>query len=97
MIGCTVSTLGGLKQGIERAAALEYQCTQVYITKSRSWDIGLINFDNLEEYSKSFHIRLIGHIPLIVNIASKKMPYGKNLFIDLSRRFCVQINVESES
>lgn len=72
LLGCTVSTLGGLKQGIERAAALEYQCTQVYITKSRSWDIGSINIDNLEEYAKSFHVHLIGHIPLIVNIASKK-------------------------
>lgn len=71
LIGCNVSTLGGLVKGIERAAALGYQCTQIYTTSSRTWDIGAICLDDIQEYAKRSCVTLIGHIPLIVNLASE--------------------------
>lgn len=70
LIGCNVSTIGGLVKGIERASKLGYQCTQIYATNSRTWDVGAPCSDDIQEYAKSYNITLIGHIPLIVNLAS---------------------------
>lgn len=71
MIGCTVSTIGGLIKGIERAALFGYQCTQIYTTNSRTWNINSVSHENVQEYAKKNNIHLIGHIPLIVNLASQ--------------------------
>lgn len=71
MIGCTVSTIGGLIRGIERAATQGYQCTQIYTTNSRTWKVSCANYENVQEYSKQYGIRLIGHVPFIVNLASR--------------------------
>lgn len=44
-----MSTAGGLLLGIERAAALDYQCTQIYTTNSRTWNISSDSLDNVQE------------------------------------------------
>ncbi len=70
LIGCTVSTIGGPIKGIERAAELGYQCTQIYVTSSRTWKIGAICPYDVKGYAQRYQVQLLGHVPLIVNLAS---------------------------
>lgn len=69
MIGCTVSTIGGLVKGVQRAAGMQYQCTQLYTTHSRSWDVGAADI-NFRQEALKYPVYLISHVPLIVNIVS---------------------------
>ena len=66
-----MSTIGGIAKGIERASKLGYQCTQIYATSSRTWNVGTPCSDDIQEYAKRYNITLIGHIPLIVNLVSE--------------------------
>lgn len=85
MIGCTVPTIGGIDKGIRRAAELGYQCTQVYTTSSRTWNIGAISTINVCEYAKRYNVHLISHVPLIVNLASKNDIIRKKSLFRLSQ------------
>lgn len=65
--------MGGIAKGIERAALLGYQCTQIYTTNSRTWNIKDTNYNNLKRcarLSKQTNVQLIAHAPLIINLAS---------------------------
>jgi len=73
MIGSNVSAIGGLCKAIERAAEYGYDCTQVYTTNSRRWDVQLqssIVADEIISYSKKKKVTLVSHIPFLVNLSS---------------------------
>lgn len=84
-----MSTIGGIIKGIERAEKLGYQCTQIYTTKSRSWDIGDACSENLLEYVHKHDVYLVAHIPMIVNLASSnnlvRKKSQKRLFQEIIR------------
>jgi deoxyribonuclease-4 len=73
MIGCTVSTIGGLSAGIQRAKEQNLDCIQVYTANSRRWNNELLNKFEAESIKKckmENSIDLISHVPFLVNLAS---------------------------
>lgn len=91
MIGCTVSTIGGIAKGIDRAALLGYQCTQIYTTNSRTWNVDDTNLNNLKkcaELSKINNVQLIAHAPLIINLASKDEVIRTKSYCRLRQEVC---------
>ena len=91
MIGCTVSTIGGIGKGIDRAALLGYQCTQIYTTDSRTWNVDDANLNNLKKYaelSKINNVQLIAHAPLIINLASKDEVIRTKSYFRLRQEVC---------
>lgn len=73
MIGCSVSTVGGLIVGILRAKEHGLDCTQIYSMKSRRWDVSFLNETDvnlIKQYKKENKIELVVHIPFLVNLAS---------------------------
>ena len=73
MIGSTVSAIGGLLKAIERASEYGYNCTQIYTSKSRSWDVSYCASSDAEkiiEYSKEKNVTLVAHVPFLVNLSS---------------------------
>ena len=73
MIGCTVSTVGGLLKGITRAAEFGYDCIQIYTSKSRCWDVSPLaptEAKIIRDYSIEKKVQLIAHVPFLVNLSS---------------------------
>jgi deoxyribonuclease-4 len=73
MIGCTISTIGGLCQGILRASESKLECIQIYTLNSRRWDvqnIGESQSTAIRECAERNNITLTAHVPFLVNLAS---------------------------
>jgi deoxyribonuclease-4 len=73
MIGCNVSTVGGICSGIERAFSSNLDCIQIYTSNSRTWNVKPItesSANEIRDFSLSRNVKLVTHIPFLVNIAS---------------------------
>lgn len=70
MIGSTVSLIGGIKKGIGRAREQGYQCTQIYTTNSRRWEINQVDRPQIKQYAIQESVVLVAHVPFLVNLAS---------------------------
>lgn len=81
MIGATVSAIGGLQKALERASKYEYDCTQIYTTNSRRWNVPLIQTEvasNILQYAIEKKVTLVSHVPFLVNLSSSKKLHRKN-------------------
>jgi len=74
MLGCTVSTVGGLTKGFLWARKWGCECIQIYVTLSRRWDVSALLPEEVLKFKAAWQDspvkKVVAHVPYLVNLAS---------------------------
>ncbi len=74
MLGCTVSTVGGLTKGFFWARKWGCECIQIYVTLSRRWDVSALSPEEALKFKAAWQDspvkKVVAHVPYLVNLAS---------------------------
>ncbi len=74
MLGCMVSTVGGLPKGFTWAKKWGCECIQIYVTLSRRWDVSALSPEEVFKFKAAWQAspvkKVVAHVPYLVNLAS---------------------------